>query len=49
MGKISQIQQYSSVKNTALHFAIEKNNVDMIKLLLQNKNIDVNDIFIREG
>ena len=31
-----------TLKKTALHIAVENNNIEIIKLLLENKNIDVN-------
>lgn len=31
---------------TALHIAVEKENIDIVKLLLQNSEIDINATFI---
>lgn len=32
----------NTISETALHYAIEKQNIEIVKLLLQNHNIDVN-------
>lgn len=29
------------INKTALHIAIEKDNIDVVRLLLNNKNIDI--------
>lgn len=34
------------IYKTALHIAIEKNNVEIVKLLISNKNINVNRITV---
>ena len=36
------IFNYFNVNKTALYFAVEKNNIEIVKLLLTNANIDVN-------
>ena len=35
-----------NIQKTALHMAIEKENIEIIKLLLSNPKIDVNLLFI---
>ena len=37
---------YLKINKTALFLAIEKENIEIVKLLLSNKNIDVNIINI---
>ena len=33
---------FFSIYRTALHVAVEKENLEIVKLLLSNKNIDIN-------
>ena len=39
---MNEIFEYFIFSNTALHIAIEKENIEVIKILLSDPNIDVN-------
>ena len=41
-----KLYHINSNEKTALHIAVEKRNVEIVKLLLSHPNIDVNDTLI---